>query len=630
MNRIALRAALGSASALPFALYYSDEIKLAIKSDNDNMFSGIIATSVGGGGPLSAIQTFFGGSNEEKFKVDPELTNPTKPCPLLTIDDMRDMVEQKDRIVVSFMGNVFDVTDFTGHPGGYGRLEMVAGCDLEPFWKVYTQHNRGHILQYLERYKIGHLSDEEAELQRSSTPEFSNPYVNDPPTFPTLLTNTRHPYNAEGRLRNLTDSFITPVGHHYVRNHGLVPDIDPEEYTLTVAAGYGCKEKVYSLKDLKNPRKFNHVKVTTVIQCNGNRREDFHFQKEGIPAFGPPHWVAGAIGNATWTGVRLRDILQASGLDVDGISLNKAKLPEGANNVSFKGYDHDEVGNNYCCSIPVEKALDPYGDTIVAFEMNGEDIPRSHGYPVRLIVPGNAGARNCKFLEKITVTPNPCLDAGNWKQYAVHAPDVPLYKLAEFEEHHVELKMDPVVQEMPVQSMITVPSAGDTLKVEGPPDAPYVKVKGVSWGGGGSGISRVDVSADGGKNFTRADLIEKPKDVQERERRGSEWSWQFFEREIPLSSEQVKAIKSGQKVELELTSKALNTAWNVQPESADTTFNAHGCCVNHWYRVPVTVDPAAKENKRGPVGDFENKPGVNGGKFRTPFKNLNQPPKKSN
>ena len=77
-------------------------------------------------------------------------------------------------------------------------------------------------------------------------------------------------------------------------------------------------------------------------------------------------------------------------------SLNKTPLPAGANNVSFKGYDHDEVGNNYCCSIPVEKALDPYGDTIVAWSMNGEDIPRSHGYPVRLIVPGNAGARNCK------------------------------------------------------------------------------------------------------------------------------------------------------------------------------------------------------------------------------------------
>jgi len=99
--------------------------------------------------------------------------------------------------------------------------------------------------------------------------------------------------------------------------------------------------------------------------------------------------------------------------------------------------------------------------------MNGEDIPRAHGYPVRVIVPGNAGARNCKFLERITVTPNPCLNAGNWKQYAVHAPDVPLFKLAEFEEHHVELKMDPVVQDMPVQSMICTPSAWDTLKLQG-------------------------------------------------------------------------------------------------------------------------------------------------------------------
>ena len=63
------------------------------------------------------------------------------------------------------MGGVYDVTEFTGHPGGYGRLEMVAGCDLEPFWKVYTQHNRGHILEVLQRYKIGWLSDEEAEEQ---------------------------------------------------------------------------------------------------------------------------------------------------------------------------------------------------------------------------------------------------------------------------------------------------------------------------------------------------------------------------------------------------------------------------------------------------------------------------------
>mmetsp|Transcript_9028 Transcript_9028/g.18069 ORF Transcript_9028/g.18069 Transcript_9028/m.18069 type:complete len:636 (-) Transcript_9028:82-1989(-) len=581
--------------------------------------------------PPSSISSFFSGFTSPSAakpctNVDcmPRLS-PKEPC-LMTVKDIKRMVEDEERIVVSFMGGVYDVTEFTGHPGGYGRLEMVAGCDLEPFWKVYTQHNRGHILEVLQRYKIGWLSDEEAEEQRASTPEFDNPYANDPPTYPTLLTNTRHPYNAEGPLRKLTDDFITPVGLHYVRNHGLVPDIDPEEYTLTVT-GVGCKEKVYKLSDLKNSRKFDHVDVTTVIQCNGNRREDFHFQKPGVPAFGPPHWVAGAIGCSTWRGVRLRDLLKASGFDSDGISLNKTPLPPGANNVSFKGYDHDEVGNNYCCSIPVEKALDPYGDTIVAFQMNGEDIPRSHGYPVRLIVPGNAGARNCKFLEKITVTPNPCLDAGNWKQYAVHAPDVPLFKLAEFEEHHVELKMDPVVQEMPVQSMITVPSAGDELKVEGTKDAPYVTLKGVAWGGGGSGISRVDVSVDGGETFTRADLLPKPEDVRARERRGAEWSWQFFERRVPLAGEALERVKKGEKAEIVLTSKALNTAWNVQPESPDTTFNPHGCCVNHWYKVPVTVDPALKESKRGEVGDFENKP--TGGSFKSPFKNFEKPPKKA-
>jgi hypothetical protein len=73
-----------------------------------------------------------------------------------------------------------------------------------------------------------------------------------------------------------------------------------------------------------------------------------------------------------------------------------------------------------------------------------------------------------------------------------------------------------------------------------------------------------------------------------------------------------------------VTSKALNTEWNVQPESPQANYNPHGCCVNHWYRVPVSIDPQAKVDKRGEVGDFENKP--SGGKFTRPFLNLNPPP----
>ena len=83
------------------------------------------------------------------------------------------------------------------------------------------------------------------------------------------------------------------------------------------------------------------------------------------------------------------------------------------------------------------------------YEMNGVDIPRPYGYPVRCIVPGHAGARNCKYLEMVTVTDCPCKGNSNWKQYAVHAPDVPMRKIADFEMHHTELMMDPAVQEMP-------------------------------------------------------------------------------------------------------------------------------------------------------------------------------------
>ncbi len=134
----------------------------------------------------------------------------------------------------------------------------------------------------------------------------------------------------------------------------------------------------------------------------------------------------------------------------------------------------------------------------------------------------------------------------------MHAPDVPLNKLAEFEAHKAELKKDPVVQEMPVQvkgcqliklsrwasfnicylaqSMITSPGAHDTIAVNVSAGStgrasPTIRVRGLAWGGGGDGINRVDVSLDGGVAFTRAELLPPPI----KQRRGNVWSWQFFE-----------------------------------------------------------------------------------------------------
>lgn len=161
--------------------------------------------------------------------------------------------------------------------------------------------------------------------------------------------------------------------------------------------------------------------------------------------------------------------------------------------------------------------------------------------------------------------------------------------------------------------MITSPSPNEIISAA-ESGAKTLRVKGIAWGGGGAGINRVDVSIDNGKTFTRANVLDKPI----KERRKSQWSWSFFEKEVPIPDDMRKKLKSGEEVELTLTSKALNTAWNVQPENVQ--YNAHGCCVNHWYRVPVTLNPTVTKNLKAPEGDFANKP--SGGKFATRFCNL--------
>jgi len=169
-----------------------------------------------------------------------------------------------------------------------------------------------------------------------------------------------------------------------------------------------------------------------------------------------------------------------------------------------------------------------------------------------------------------------------------------------------------------VQSMITFPSAGDTVAAA-KSGFTSIKVKGIAWGGGGSGINRVDVSVDNGKTFTRAEVLDKPIE----EPRRSQWSWVFFEKDVPIPEEMRLKLLKGQRVDMTLTSKALNAAWNVQPENPSSHVNAHGCCVNHWYRVPVTVCPKARDNMKAPDGDFGNKP--SGGRFSRRFRNLDQP-----
>ena len=161
-------------------------------------------------------------------------------------------------------GAVYDLTFFyNGHPGGSPRLLMAAGQDLEPYWEVYRQHLRGHVVDWMEKYRIGSLSPEEAKAA-STAFEFGDAYENDPVRDPNLLPCTQKPFNGEPRIDLLTRDYITPNELFYVRNHLPVPEIEPEEYKLIVK-GKGLKKKFkFTLEDLKTKFK-KHEVVTYVI-----------------------------------------------------------------------------------------------------------------------------------------------------------------------------------------------------------------------------------------------------------------------------------------------------------------------------------------------------------------------------
>jgi len=185
-----------------------------------------------------------------------------------------------------------------------------------------------------------------------------------------MIVHEERPFNAEPPLVRPRQSFLTPKDLFFSRNHGSIPELDPEGYRLVVG-GLVDRPLELSMGDLYGLPK---MEVVAVLQCAGNRRNGL-MQVAPIPGETP--WRAGAIGNASWAGVPLREVL------------SKAGIGEEASHAAFVGLDEveGEGGSfNYGGSIPLEKALSP--EVILAYEINGEPLPREHGFPLRVVAPG--------------------------------------------------------------------------------------------------------------------------------------------------------------------------------------------------------------------------------------------------
>lgn len=327
---------------------------------------------------------------------------------IFTVEEVFRHKTPESGIWVIYGDGVYDITSFiTMHPGGKEKISLAAGGFLEPFWEVFTIHHKQAVYDILESLRIGDVDLKSLEVymeaqEKKKVEQMADPFANEPARWEGLIPRSERPCNAETPPDALLASgHITNNTVFYVRNHFPVPDIKSDQHrlTLNIPTASGMKDVVLTIDDLK---KYKRHDVSATLQCAGNRRSDMSAAKptQGL------QWAQGAIGNAIWSGVFLSDVLKAHGLS--------ESLTREYPHVQFMGAE------GYGASIPIEKALN--GDVLIAFEMNHEPLPRDHGYPLRVIVPGTVAARSVKWVQEITIAKEESISHWQRKDYKVVPP----------------------------------------------------------------------------------------------------------------------------------------------------------------------------------------------------------------
>jgi sulfite dehydrogenase len=344
---------------------------------------------------------------------------------------------------------------------------------------------------------------------------------------------TSRPPQLETPFHIFNDGPITPNNTFFVRYHlaGVPYDIDPDKFTLEIKGKVDRPLKL-SLQEI---RKLKAVEMVAVNQCSGNSRGFFN------PRVAGGQLANGAMGNARWRGVPLKTVLDMAG--VQG----------GTRQVTFNGMDGPVFDKtpDFVKALDIDHARD--GEVMLAYGMNGEDLPLLNGFPLRLVVPGYYGTYWVKHLNEITVIDS--VFDGFWMKSAYRIPDTPC---ACVEPGTTPTATIPI-NRFNVRSFITSLSDGAKLK------AGRTLLKGIAFDGG-KGIKEVSVSTDGGKTWTQAKL---GKDLG---------NYSFREWNLPVK------LAAGS---YELKVRATNNAGDTQP--ADARWNPPGYMRNVIETVRVTA-----------------------------------------
>lgn len=531
---------------------------------------------------LLPFDSVFRDSDEVKTLADRR----DKQLPRFRLDEVRQHDAKSDRPWITHGDKVYDITDWIpAHPGGKIIL-TAAGGSIDRYWDLFSIHKTQYVYDILEQYLIGYVHA--ADLVEGKPPQdaIEDPFSHDPERHADLITRTATPRNAETPGYAISDSFLTPNELFYVRNHmwvPVIPEAEADDYCLTIEMHDGSV-KEYTLKDLKT--KFPKRQVTAVLQCSGNRRrhmsEDSGRKTNGLP------WQAGAISNASWEGVSLADVLADAGFQNDEAMLGRSEVK----------HVHFAAMEAYGASIPIKKAVDPQGDVLLAYGMNGKDLPRDHGYPLRTIVPGHVAARSVKWLSHITLSEEESMSQFQRRDYKCFGPN----------QTKVDWDAAPAIQEMPIQSAITglklgnqttIPKAEDDTT---PQSAQELAASGYAFSGGGRSIIRVDISTDNGKTWGQAKLLPNHEGESAAPEAGSaDWSWKRwkFQAAIPMTAfTEFEKKDAGENISNEeprrrcttVVVKATDEVYNTQPDTHAAIWNIRGNLANAWHRMQVCTE----------------------------------------
>jgi sulfite dehydrogenase len=310
---------------------------------------------------------------------------------------------------------------------------------------------------------------------QTATLPFDNgerPIVKYPQKRP-MIGLTSRPPQLETPFAVFDENLITPNDAFFVRYHlADVPlDIDPDKFSVEIK-GKVDKPVKLSIADI---RKMPTVELVAVNQCSGNSRGFF------MPRVAGGQLGNGAMGNARWKGVSLKAVLDRAGVQA------------GAKQVVFGGMDGpvSDKTPDFAKALDIDHARD--GEVMLAYSMNGEDLPLLNGFPLRLVVPGYYGTYWVKHLNEINVVDN--IFEGFWMKTAYRIPDNDCNCV----EPGTAPKATIPINRFTVRSFITNVTDGTRLK------AGVTNLKGIAFDGG-NGIKDVAVSADGGKTWDTARL----------------------------------------------------------------------------------------------------------------------------